>query len=127
QGCRDAELSPTISPPGPEVDNPCAREQDRVLDLGARDLDLVTDRRVRTDIGVLDACALADHRGSAEPPSRRSPHPSRPRRGSRPGSRPETSPSMRGLSSSSTSRLASSMSATCPASFHPPLPTLRST
>src|SRR6478672_11486112 len=50
---------------GPQVFDQRPRQDDRVLDLGAADLDPIPDRRVRAHVGVLDLGAGADHRGAA--------------------------------------------------------------
>ena len=97
-----------------------AGEQDRVLDLGALDHDVLVDRGVGADEGVGDHGAGADdrraaHRSSARPARRR-------RSTTRPSTLESThSPSFCGSMSSSTRRLASSMSASWPVSFHQPL------
>ena len=52
--------------PGAEVLDHGAGEDDRVLDLGAADVDVVADRGVGADVGVLDVGAGADHGRAAD-------------------------------------------------------------
>ena len=85
-----------------------------------RIVDVVADRGVGADVGVLDAGAGADHGRAADDRARRA---SRPRSSTtRPSTRESSSisPSSSVSISSSTSRLASSMSASWPVSFHQP-------
>ena len=103
-----------------EIVNQRSLEHDAVLDLRLVDLDVLADRRERPDVGVDDARARR-----RSPPGRESPSARRSRPASIttvPSMRDvaSTVPSIRGVSVSRISRLASSMSSSLPVSFHQP-------